>query len=189
MILGIIGLLVIAVPSVLFKYKATKQGDQPQQAANSNLGLTNVATKVVTIIPTLVTTPGWKIFENDKIRISYPSDWKLDSNRSGSAMVSFVSSDFTMNPLSGFIKTGYLVSLYYNRTQWDGSLGLQWTKTVQWLGQSGTLQKYQFDSNDIVLTATISGVKMQMVLSAAPQLMPETYSNVLFKVANNISLK
>ncbi|SRR6266487_2735291 len=142
-----------------------------------------------TPVPTEVMKSGWKTFENDKLQISYPADWRIDTNTHDiTTLVSFTSSDYKQS-IVGYPKKGYGVGLYYKQVPWDESIGLKSTQKVQWLSQSAKLQKYMFDSNVIALTATFSGVPMQMVLSSAPDTQPEIYSDLLLRVANTLKIK
>ncbi len=177
--------LIIALLLVLVAGGLTVQMLRQTKPISDQNTLTSASTPV----------PGWKTFEDNNIKISYPSDWKVNTDTQGdkSLLVTLQSSDYVQS-IAGFPEKGYTVSLFlippitespyhYKVTE------LQALKTVKWLNQEVTLQKVTYDSNALSMQARFKGSTYGIRLDSVYQVPAETHTDLFLQVANTLEIK
>lgn len=148
---------------------------------------------------TISPVPGWKTFENDKVKMQYPADWTVDTNSHGDPriQVSFKSGDYKDDGILPVIMNGYAVSLSVfpsSKTPLTpkDQVGIVWKKTITLLGNDAIFEKSVFDQNALVLITQYQNKRIFLTLSARDldnKVPAENYSDLFLRVANTISIK
>jgi hypothetical protein len=130
----------------------------------------------------------WQEYQTDKFKISYPSNWSIDSQTGLEKGASFTSDDYQSNA-AGLVGEGLKVSFRIDWRGFSSNWGLASSDQVDWLGNKATLNVYKAEGNDLVLHTNINGIDYEMVMFASSDVERESNKATFLKSANSIILK